>query len=100
MNRFEDIVGWAEDRNLIDGANPRNQFLKLIEEIGEIAQGMAKGRPLEVKDGIGDAIVVLTILAEQHGFSVEECIEAAWHEIKDRKGRMIDGIFVKEGDSA
>ena len=50
------------------------------------------------KDGIGDAIVVLTILAAQLGIHVEDCIEAAWQEIKDRKGVMRDGVFVKEGD--
>jgi hypothetical protein len=49
-------------------------------------------------DGIGDAVVVLTILAAQHGVTIEECIDAAWDEIKDRKGRMIDGVFVKESD--
>lgn len=98
MEHFDNIRQWAEARNLIAGSEPRAQFLKLIEEVGEIAHGMAKGRPEEIKDGIGDSIVVLTILAAQLGFTVEECIAAAWEEIKDRKGRMVDGVFIKEGD--
>jgi len=97
-NRFEDIRHWGKARNLIEGSTPEKQFVKLMEELGELAHGMAKGRIAEISDGIGDAVVVLTLLAEQHGLSIEECIEAAWNEIKDRKGRMINGIFVKEAD--
>lgn len=97
-NRFDDIRKWARACNLVAGSEPRAQFLKLVEEVGEIAHGLAKGRSHEVKDGIGDTIVVLTILAAQLGMTVEDCIEAAWHEIKDRKGRMVDGVFIKDGD--
>ena len=92
------ITGWAFDRNLIEGATPRDQFLKLIEEIGETAGAQARGNLDGVKDGIGDAFVVLTILAQQNGFTITECVNAAWEEIKDRKGRMVDGVFIKEGD--
>lgn len=49
-------------------------------------------------DGIGDAIVVLTIIAAQYHTTPEICMEMAWAEIKDRKGKMIDGVFVKESD--
>jgi hypothetical protein len=59
---------------------------------------MSKSRPDEIIDGIGDAMVVLTILAAQHNVNLEACVAAAWDEIKDRKGRMINGVFVKEAD--
>ena len=98
MTRFPDIRQWASDRNIINGATMQAQFVKLIEEIGELAQGIAKGRPEAIKDGIGDAVVVLTILAAQHGVTIEDCIEIAWNEIKDRKGRMVGGTFLKESD--
>lgn len=96
--RFHDIRTWAAARNLIEGSTTDKQFLKLAEEVGEIAHGLARNDQDEVKDGIGDVIVVLTILAAQRGLMVEDCIEAAWQEIKDRKGCMIDGVFVKESD--
>ena len=96
--QFDRIRSWAVERNIIEGATPQSQFVKLIEEIGELAHGIAKGRHDEVIDGIGDAVVVLTILAAQHGVHIENCIEIAWQEIKDRKGRMINGTFVKEAD--
>lgn len=98
--QFNNIRQWAEARNLIAGSTPDKQFLKLIEEVGELANGLAKGRMAEAMDGIGDAVVVLTILAAQLGVEIEDCIEAAWQEIKDRKGRMVGGVFIKEADLA
>ena len=95
---FTNIRGWAEARNLVLGSNPQAQFTKLIEEAGELATGISKKRNDLVMDGIGDMAVVLTILAAQHGVTIEQCIEMAWDEIKDRKGKMIDGVFVKEAD--
>ncbi|MCE2836711.1 MAG: MazG-like family protein [Cyanobium sp. 49614_E6] len=93
---FEQIRGWAADRNLVEGSVPQAQMLKLVEELGELAAAIAKGNPAGQIDGVGDAIVVLTILSAQLGFTVEEAIAHAWSEIKDRRGRMVDGIFVKE----
>lgn len=98
MNRFPDIRNWAEQRNIIEGASMQAQFVKLIEEVGELAEGIAKNRPAAIVDGIGDAVVVLTILAAQHGVTIEDCIEIAWNEIKDRKGRMVGGVYLKESD--
>ena len=95
---FTKIRGWAEARNLVTGSTPEKQFVKLQEEIGELAAGIMRKQPGAIMDGIGDAAVVLTILAAQHGVTIEECIDAAWDEIKDRKGRMVDGVFVKEAD--
>lgn len=91
------IIDWIRDRNL-DTADPKGQMLKLVEETGELAEGLAKNRPDQVKDSIGDIYVVLTALSMQLGYSIEDCIEEAYEEIKDRKGRMVNGIFVKESD--
>lgn len=99
MNSFEQIRQWAEDRNLIEGSAPEKQFLKLTEELGEVAECIAKGLPVdELKKEIGDMMVVLTILAAQYGLDANECAAAAYDKIKDRKGRMVDGVFVKEED--
>lgn len=91
------IRNWSVDRNL-HTADPTKQALKLGEEFGELFEGLAKGNDDLTKDAIGDMYVVMTILSQQLGFSIEECIEIAYEEIKDRKGRMIDGVFVKEAD--
>lgn len=90
------IRQWAQDRNLIEGSTVQSQFVKLIEEIGELAEAIAKGKDDQFMDSIGDAFVVLTILAAQKDLEIEECVVHAWHEIKDRKGRMENGIFIKD----
>lgn len=101
MNRFPFIRDWASDRNLINGSTPQAQFVKLMEEIGELAEALSKpGRIDAAADGIGDAVVVLTIIAAQLNVKIEDCVELAWNAIKDRKGQMIDGVFVKEEDLA
>lgn len=97
MNLTAKIKQWAVDRNL-HTANPDKQMLKLFEELGELAEGMAKDRQEQVADSIGDIYVVLTILSTQLGMDIEECIALAYDEIKDRRGKMIDGVFVKEAD--
>ncbi|WP_337970229.1 MazG-like family protein [Virgibacillus salexigens] len=91
------IQSWAIERGL-DEAEPEKQLNKLIEEIGELAQGINKGNLNKIKDGIGDGFVVLTVLSMQLDLSIQECIEYAYNEIKDRKGKMINGVFVKESD--
>lgn len=96
--QFENIRNWAEARNLIEGSKPINQVSKLVEELGELATGVNKGKMDLIADGIGDAVVVLTILAKQCNMNIEDCIDIAWNEIKDRKGKMQNGIFIKEED--
>ena len=154
---IKNIENWAEARNLIEGSTQKKQFIKLMEEFGELCSGVAKNKPDVIKDSIGDCFVVTVILKCQfktnlfispsslnknldvsliiarvardaalipksdlsaqvkleiicgivrHLMDVsflldvdfESCVQAAWDEIKDRKGRMIDGVFVKEGD--
>ena len=151
------VQQWSIDRGL-DKADSKKQMLKLYEEFGELASGIAKGNKEVVKDSIGDVVVVLIILAQQQGlekisdFNIicnrlqesdlmpqasetiglislrvrrtkseveepivrlishlrtiakyenlkfEDCLLQAWNEIKDRKGKLIDGVWVKEED--
>lgn len=89
------ILLWAWERNLVNGANPASQAVKLMEEVGELAGGICKNKADVIKDSIGDAFVVLVIIAAQMGWSMAECVEAAYNEIKERKGKMVNGVFVK-----
>ena len=87
---------WAHQRGLIDVPTSHPQMTKLTEEVGEIAHAVARGDKDKLRDAIGDVTVVLIILAAIHNMSLEECLNAAYNEIKDRKGKMVDGIFVKD----
>lgn len=153
------VQRWSINRGL-DKADSKKQMLKLYEEFGELASGLAKGNKEVVKDSIGDVVVVLIILAQQQGLEkisdfcvifnhlsindlmpraaeliglislrvrktndeieeyivrlisclrtvakyenlkFEDCLSQAWNEIKDRKGKLIDGAWVKEEDLA
>ena len=98
MDRLVKLVEkWSKDRDL-HKAESSKQFLKVSEEVGEVASALARGQVEELKDGIGDVIVTLIILAQQQGLSVEECLETAYNEIADRKGKTVNGVFVKEED--
>ena len=93
----QQIKQWAVERDL-DIADPTKQMLKLMEEVGELAQGMAKNKQAQVYDSIGDVYVVLVILSMQLGLEIEGCVQTAYDEIKNRKGKMLNGVFVKEED--
>ena len=96
---YADLIRqWAKDRNLIEGSDMKSQFVKLIEEAGELANSIAKRNDIEFADAIGDMVVVLTIMAAQNGMMIEDCIDAAWQQIRDRKGKMVDGIWIKSTD--
>ena len=88
------IVDWHHNRNLIDGSTDQAQFVKLMEEAGELASSIGKKK--NPVDDIGDMIVVLINIAERNGLTIEQCLQQAWDDIKDRKGRMVDGVFIKE----
>jgi len=93
---FECIREWADERGLYDKGDPKTQYIKLMEETGEIGRAILKNDTDEIIDGIGDAVVVLTNLAELVGVPIEECIQTAYDVISKRKGKMINGTFVKE----
>ena len=93
---FDLIREWAEQRGLYNEGDPKTQTLKLMEEAGEICRAVLKKDEPEIIDGIGDCVVVLTNLAHLCDVSIEECIEAAYNEIKGRSGKMINGTFKKD----
>ena len=96
-NLINQVEQWAFQRGLLD-ADPSKQFIKVVEEIGEVASALARNEQVALRDGIGDVIVTLIILARQSNMTLEECLAFAYQEIKDRTGEMINGTFVKSED--
>ena len=94
-NRFDLIRTWADERGLYDKGDTKTQFCKLMEEAGELGRAVLKNDNAEFVDAIGDMVVVLTNLAHLGGTSIEQCIDAAYAEIQNRKGKMVNGTFVK-----
>ena len=95
-NIFECIREWADERGLYDKGDPKTQYIKLMEEAGEVGRALLKDDIDEVVDGIRDMVVVLTNLAELCGVSIEECIQEAYDVISKRTGKMKNGTFVKD----
>ena len=95
-SQFDLIREWADERGLYEGGDTKTQALKLVEEVGETCKAILKEDFDEVVDGIGDCVVVLTNLAELQGVSIEACIDAAYQEIKNRKGKMVNGTYKKD----
>ena len=91
------IMQWSKDRKILANSTVPIQTLKLVSEIGELADNIAKGN--DVRDDIGDCLVLLTNIAGMLGSSLEECGNIAYNDIKDRKGFLnTNGTFIKESD--
>lgn len=96
-----DLVGrirlWSLNRGL-DKADSSKQLIKLQEEVGELAQAHLKGYPDKQRDSIGDIMVVLTIYCQQENIDLRCCLQEAYEVIWHRKGKMVNGVFVKDED--
>lgn len=90
------VEQWAIHRGIDGASNVNAQALKVMEEVGETMAAIARGKKDAIKDGIGDSLVTLIILAMQCGFTARECLDAAYDEIKNRKGKTVNGVFIKE----
>ena len=92
---YDSIRTWANDKGIYDKGDSKTQYLKLMEEAGELAEAILKEDQPEIIDAIGDMVVVLTNLARMEGHKIEDCVTSAYNVIKERTGQMINGTFVK-----
>lgn len=98
MNELiKQVEQWSIEKGL-DKAESSKQFLKCTEELGEVAAALARNDKDALRDGIGDVIVTLIILAQQNDMDLHECLNTAYDEIKGRTGKMVNGVFVKSSD--
>lgn len=95
-NEFETIREWATIRGLYHKGDIKTQFIKLNEEVGELAKAILKEDQKEKIDALGDIFIVLVNLSKMCGYNLEDCINSAYNEIKNRKGKMENGTFKKE----
>ena len=94
---IKSVEQWARNKGL-DEAESSKQMLKVVEETGEVAAALARSDQDALRDGIGDVVVTLIILALQNDMDLYECLNLAYEEIKGRTGRMVNGVFVKSSD--
>jgi NTP pyrophosphatase (non-canonical NTP hydrolase) len=90
------VLSWADEKGLLKKENAIAQTVKLLEESGELAGAILKNNREDIIDAIGDIQVVLIILSEQLRIDYEDALDIAYATIRDRKGKMINGSFVKD----
>lgn len=92
-----EVLRWAEARKIIPNSTPQAQLLKTVEELEELVGAVVRGNRAGAIDGFGDVLVTLIIAADLMDIDLTKALEAAYNEIKDRKGTMMpNGVFVKE----
>ena len=96
MKNKKEVLHWANERGLLKPENKLMQMGKMVSEVGELCDAIIKDDKNGQIDGIGDVLVTLIILANQLGYDIEDCLEVAYNEIKNRKGETINGTFIKE----
>lgn len=94
----EKIENWAKERDLLKPENAKTQLIKVMEELGELSKAILKNDIVQQIDGLGDVQVTLIILAKQLGLDYDACLEAAYKEISERKGKTINGTFIKNAE--
>ena len=111
------VVAWANERNIIQRSSATKQLDKTSEEFNELQRALGQleilyaleDRGLHVNDDLevaygdavdayGDILVTLIISAHMQGITLEHALNAAWLQIKDRRGELRNGKFVKESD--
>lgn len=100
MNELiEKIESWAIDRGLDDQELWSKQFAKVVEELGETSSAILKGKREEERDGFGDLLVTIIILALQRNINLTSCLFDAYEVIKNRQGKLVNGSFIKQENS-
>lgn len=116
------VLDWADSHDLLNGENADKQFMKFIEEVFEYktefdilynykkfyrdrgeyipSSHMAEYERIKkkAKMEMGDIFVTLLVHCDQLGIDPVDCLEMAYEKIKNRKGKTVDGKFIKEED--
>jgi NTP pyrophosphatase (non-canonical NTP hydrolase) len=99
----EKVIEWAESKGIFEKSTPIKQIGKTQEELLETFHALIvydlvslKHKLDNVEDGIGDMLVTIIILAKMVGLDSVKCLDTAYNVIKNRKGKMVNGLFVKE----
>lgn len=82
----------------VRGAHPHSCVLRLGRSLGLLGDAIAKGQPLDIDTTIRASLDYLSGVSAQYGMPLANCVSEAYDDIKDRKGIMYNGTFIKESD--
>ena len=95
---FEEVRQWGRDKGIVFKGNETRQMLKTVEEVGELAAALSRSDMAGAADAYGDIIVTLIVGADCLGIDAEDCLKEVVSVITKRKGKMVDGVFIKDGE--
>ena len=91
------VIRWSEKRKIIPNSTPEAQMLKMVSEVGELADAINKGNMDDIQDAVGDTLVCLINVCALLDIDPVDCLQVAYDQIKHRKGTLLpNGVFVKE----
>lgn len=98
------VIKWGVSKGILakdpinNPDNHEKQTLKLVAEVGELADEIAKGNYDKAKMELGDVLVTTILLADLLGATIEECLHLAYEKISKRTGKTVNGVFIKDDD--
>lgn len=95
---FDDIEDWGEEKGIIGNATPESQFLKTVEEVGELAEALSKKKRPDMADAYADIVITVIMGASCAGLDIRECLQDAYEIVSKRTGKMENGVFKKDGE--
>jgi NTP pyrophosphatase (non-canonical NTP hydrolase) len=93
---INNVEQWAADKGILEHATTLRQAEKTLEECQELICAILNEDRDEIKLELGDVLVTLIIQAKMQNITIEECLEAAYNKIANRKGQLINGQFVRD----
>jgi NTP pyrophosphatase (non-canonical NTP hydrolase) len=90
------IIEWADEKGILKKATPEKQFLKFIEETGELAKAILKSDSHEFIDAVGDVFVTIVIHSKlasmEFGFDEDDSLDFFSRQDTYLFGSMVSGI--------
>ena len=91
------VIRWSEARKIIPNSTPEAQMLKMVSEVGELADAINKGNMDDIQDAVGDTLVCLINVCALLDIDPVDCLQVSYDAIQHRKGTLLpNGVFVKE----
>jgi NTP pyrophosphatase (non-canonical NTP hydrolase) len=90
------VLDWAKDKDILLNGTKIKQALKTNEESLELINAVVDNNMEEIEDALGDILVTIIIQAKMQNLDLLDCLESAYNVIKNRKGKTVNGTFIKE----
>jgi hypothetical protein len=100
MDKLEcNVVDWALKRNLYRESTEKTRLAKMREEAQELIDAIDSGVEMDIMMEFGDVMVTGINYFYPKGYWLDHPLGMAYAKIKDRKGKMVNGTFVRDREA-